>query len=81
MHGPHATLANGCQQLLETGARGPAARSSEVIVNDLGVGPPKLTRTLDQTILAPLALQIVGSLGTLSIDGHRRWPCVQGVQA
>src|ERR1700694_2893070 len=58
----HAALANGCQQLLESRPRNTAARSAKIVVDHANLAPAELARSLDETVLTPLALQVVRHL-------------------
>ena len=61
-HGADASLADGGQQLLEAGPRDAAAGAAEIVIDDGDIAPAELPRAIGKTVLAALALQIVGDL-------------------
>jgi hypothetical protein len=61
-HSAHARLADCGQQALEAGACDAAARSSEIVVDDLDSRPAKLLGTIGKPILSSLAFKIVHQL-------------------
>ena len=61
-HGTNASFAYGCQQLLEAGPRDAAAGAAKVVINDSDIAPAELSRPIGKSILAALALQVVGDL-------------------
>jgi hypothetical protein len=58
-HCSNALFANCSQQSLESGPNGPPARSPEIVIDDLDLVPAELPSTLNQAVLAPLALEVV----------------------
>ena len=60
--GADATLADGCQQLLEARSGDPAAGATKIVVNYLNVSSTELVSALDEAILTPLALKVVCNL-------------------
>ena len=61
-HRADPALADRCQQLLEPGAVDARARAAEIVINDADVGPAKMPRPLDQSVLPSTALDVVDYL-------------------
>jgi len=61
-HGSDAPLADRCQQALEARPSDAAARPTEIIIDDLDLGPAELRGAIGEPVLAPLALLVVQEL-------------------
>src|ERR1700716_1534303 len=61
-HGAHARFADCSQQTLEARPSNAAARTPQIIVDDLDCGPAELTGAVGEAILPASALMIVRQL-------------------
>src|SRR5262249_52899840 len=61
-HGADTAVADRCEQALEAGTSDAAARTAEVIVDDIDVSPAKLLGAIDEAVSAQPALMIVREL-------------------
>ena len=74
-HRPDPAFADRRQKLLEPGAADARARTTEIVIDDTDVGPAKLSGSLDQPILASMAL--VPPPAAISANRLMYSPCAQ----